>query len=205
MSDHRTTRRAALLGALGLLGAATVAQGQTRFDEDEGRGSIRRDGRRRERFRMQLPGGTRAAPRSLLIETDAGAAAARLPRVAEIREEDRLPIAGAAGPFGPLFAPQPAPSYVRARNLLGAAELRGETLVLRLRGAPVDLRSARRVQILTRPPRGRGLVSYSLTLDLVAADPAPSGGLDAGGVYWADDRLLVSPPHDALFGARLWG
>lgn len=205
MAARRFDRRTALLG----LGASAVsagsagAQGWCEDDDRLGRGPCVAPGP--ARLRMRLPDGTRASPRRLVVEAAGGVAEAALPRMAERRDEDRIPVAGAVGPFGLLFAPQPASTYVRPQNRLGDAALVGDALVLRIAGAPVAAAAAERLQILTRPAFGRGLVSFALSLRLERGSAAPAGGRDAGGVYWADGRLLVSPPHRTLFGARLWG
>lgn len=199
----------AVIAALSLVAAAWAAPASAQFgrdlDDDEPSSALGVD-LGMAPLRYELPSGARFAPRRLALITDRGVRIADLPARAPASREDRVPVGRAAGRFGALFAPRPLPSYLRAHHRLGPAYRVGDVLVADLRGAPTTFDARATVLLLTRGA-GQGRDPIGLALD-VALRPGDGRGLDggvpAGDAYWADGRLLISPPYDRFYGFRLW-
>lgn len=227
MGDGRaastTTRRRVLagLGATGLgatgLGAAALGVDGARsaladgggFDPDRDDGVT--DGFRQTRVRYVLPRNRRFHPRRLLVAYDGGAVAARLPRYADAFLDNRVQLSGVPL-VGDLFKGGRANAFVRPERQVGVVRRDDDTLVADLRGRALSRRLIRRLlasdaMLLTRPPLEREAVSMRLPVAFSAvAQPAPDAlsGPVIGGVYDADDAMLLSPPLETFFGRSLF-
>lgn len=212
MDDNRGAdpSRRALLGALiaGALSAATAGgPGRARADAVGGGGNPY-DVRTRVPFRIYLPSGGRYRPRRLLVLTPDGGRLAELPHVARFENVARAP-AGRLPVVGRAFGGLPAAEFLTPERRLGALYRRGDDLVADLRQAagpqPPNAYLSGSIWVLTHL-NDPGAIEVGLpALSFAPAENRAAGDLTpVGAAYDADGRLLLAPPYDALFGAKLF-
>lgn len=180
----------------------------------------RADGRGRDGFDVDIrgdlplrligPDGGRYRPRRLVVLERGGARAATLPHAADFEGVARLPAARLPL-VGPIFGDVPAAHFVRPENRLAPLFRVGEDAVIDLRSAApgaaaaVTDRLGASIQVLTRDRRA-GVVELGLPANLRFAPVSvrASALTPLGAVYDRGERLLLAPPYEALFGARLF-
>lgn len=206
VSRRRALSGLAAAAGVSLLGA-TAARAQL-----TGRGADGRevDVRGNLPLRILLPNGGRYRPRRLIVLTPAGGRVATLPFVADFEGVARLPAARVPR-VGFLFGAIPAAHFVRPERRIGAVYRTGDDLLVDLRRAPtaaarsVPAYLAGSIQLLTR--LNQGVVELGLPKNLryaPTAARAPGQLLRVGSAFMGQDRLLLSPPYESLFGARLF-
>lgn len=210
MTDGGATRRRALsvIGGGALAAAALGSRADARSARNDDRDDFQ-SGRVDVALRVLTPRGRRARAETLLVAHEGGAAAADLPRFARAEPDDRLPIGG-SGLIGSVFRDLPYHTFLERENLIGRLVLAGDVLVADLRGFGVQADTARvllrrPVALLSKPPLDNRPIAFTLQLGFRdAAPPAGGAGVEVGGVYAARGALLLSPPYESFYGARLF-
>lgn len=212
---RRFLRQVALAGLA--VGLATASGASTAWADRRGgdpdRDDSVTDGFDQERVRFLLPRNRRFNPRRLLVLHDFGASIAALPRYASAQLDNKLPLGGAPL-IGGLFKGGRANRFLRPELQIGVVRRDDDILVADIRARDLSRRAvsrllARDALLLTKPPLENEAVSMRLRIAFSAVDPgtvsdAAASGPVIGGVYAAEEAMLLSPPRDEFFGPSLF-